>query len=214
MDDVAEGRTESAPELPPHPRPLRWVIPALGLLLSTALLWQQRSDLQYLLSSATSVDLGRPGAYHLERAAASRYATITGHPGPEVSHYRHALFERDLVPLLEVPVLVDLPHGEVPPRAFGPAGSRDQDRFPREGAASFDGRLEPDVHEPQLREVIRYFIEKDELAAPGVRLQTPHVWVLTVGQRPWHLGWSVLWCLGLLGLVSFNALWLLRRLER
>ncbi len=195
MDDL----TPDVPARRPNPRPLRWAIPTLGLFLSGALLWEQRGDVAYLFSPPAAIDLGSAAGYHLERALPSRFARISGQPAAEVSHYRRGLFVRDLVPLPDVPVLVDRPHDE----AVG-AGA----------PLVFEGRLEPDVREPQLGGVVRYFVEKDELAPPGERIGTRHVWILSVGQRPWRPGPTVLWCLALLALVAFNATWLWRRLAR
>ncbi len=204
MDDLERFlASEPQPEEPPRRRrPLGWVFPALGLLLSGALLGQQWPDVEYLFSSPAPLDLGAPGDYHLERARAGAFARIAGRLSPEGSHYTRGLFHRELVPFLDAPVLLDRPE---------PAAGN----TPVQGAPSVaEGRLEPESADRRFDAVIRYFLTRDELAPPGRHAGTAHVWILTEGQRPWHLGASAAWLAWLLALVLFNVGWLWRRLAR
>ena len=124
---------------------------------------------------------------------------IEGRSGPEASVYRSGLFEKELLPFVDVPVIIDRP------RQKGAA-------LPQQLAV--EGRLEPDDRQLKLRGIIRYFLEQDELAPPGPRAGTGHVWIVAAGQRPRSLDWNAAWCALLVGLLAFNVAWLWRRLAR
>jgi hypothetical protein len=81
-----EGPAES--ELPPDaPRPRRRallarspVIAALVLAACAWLVWDLSPDTAYFFSPADPIDLGGPGAYHLERARENRLVRVRGAP--------------------------------------------------------------------------------------------------------------------------------------
>lgn len=56
------------------------VVAVLALALVTMLLWDMWPDVAYFLSSTEPVDLGAPGAYHLDRARPNRLVRIAGAP--------------------------------------------------------------------------------------------------------------------------------------
>jgi hypothetical protein len=200
--DVQEDEPLSS--FDPHPRPLRWAIPALTLTLTSALVVQSRADFDYLVAAPAPVDLGVPGDYHLERAQPGLFVRIEGETGPEASSYRKAFTDRELLPLVEVPVIADRPHSA--PALVLPH------RLPMRLRA--EGRLEPEVQRPQFRDVIRYFLMHDELAPPSAGVGTSHVWILSEGDRPRALCWNTAWCAWLIALLAFNVVWLWRRLAR
>ncbi len=208
LDDFLKSPPGDAPAAPPdpddeplppleHPRPLRWAIPALALTLTSALAWQQQPDFNYLMASSTPVDLGGPAEFHLERARKAVYARIEGKSGSEASYYKKGLLDRELVSLVDVPVLIDRPR-------------RADKQLPEQVRA--EGRIEPEIRRPQLAEVIRYFLVRDELSPPGESAGTSHVWIIADGERPRSLGWNAAWCALLTALVVFNVAWLYRRL--
>lgn len=200
----SDAPEEPLPSFARHPRPLRWAIPALTLTLTSALVFQARADFAYLVAAPTPVDLGVPGDYHLERARAGAFARIEGDTGPEASNYRKAFTDRELLPFAEVPVIADRPQ-------WAPALTLPH-RLPMRLRA--EGRLEPEIRRPQFREVIRYFLLRDDLAPPGAGVGTGHVWILSEGDRPRSLCWNSAWCLWLAALLAFNVAWLWRRLAR
>jgi hypothetical protein len=209
LDEFLKSKPGETPAVPPdqddeplppfdNPRPLRWAIPALALTLTGALAWQQRADFSYLVASPTPVDLGGPSEFHLERARKAVFARIEGNSGPERSFYKRGLLERELVPLVDVPVVVDRPRLGTP--------------LPQKVIA--EGRIDPELRRPQLGEVIRYFLVHDELSPPGEKAGTSHVWIIADGEKPRSLGWNAAWCALLTALVAFNVAWLYRRLVR
>jgi hypothetical protein len=213
LDDFLKSAPADTPAAPPdspdpndeplppfdNPRPLRWAIPALALTLTGALVWQQRADFSYLVASPTPVDLGGPTEFHLERARKAVYARIEGQSASESSSYRKGLLNRELVPLVDVPVIIDRPRS---------SGSRLPERL------SAEGRIEPEVRRLQLTDVIRYFLLHDDLSPPGEKAGTSHVWIIADGERPRALGWNAAWCALLVALGAFNVAWLYRRLVR
>ena len=186
-------------------RSLLWALPLLELFASGFLLWQSRADIAYLISSAAPLDLGAPGSYRLDRARSGIFARIAGQPGPQAVRYRRGLRERELVPLVEAPLILDRAPTRSLTRAT-PAGAPDAT------PVVALGELERDDEAPQLREVVTAFIVRDELPAPDPRFGTPHVWILNEGVRPRQLDGTAVWILLLLALFVFNLGWLGRRL--
>jgi hypothetical protein len=203
LDELLASEPADPDALPPFDtdslRPLRWAIPAVALTLTSALVFQQRADFDYLAASPTPVDLGAPGDYHLERARKAVFVHIRGNSGPEASLYRKLFLQRELVPFVDAPVIIDRPRSSA---------------LALPTALDVEGRLEPDDRQLRFRDVIRYFLQHDQLAPPGVRAGTSHVWIIADGQRPRSLGWNAAWCALLLALLAFNVAWLWRRLAR
>ena len=83
-DAFVAGR---AAPLPASPRPPRRESPllarspvfaVLALAISAWLLWDLAPEVAFFLSSRDPIDLGGPGAYHLERARENRLAQVRG----------------------------------------------------------------------------------------------------------------------------------------
>ncbi|MHB1844782.1 MAG: hypothetical protein ACYCWW_08120 [Deltaproteobacteria bacterium] len=185
-------------------RPLGWVIPALCLALTLGMLWQDRAELAFYLSSAPTLDLGGPLGHDFARARPNRVGRIEGLPGPGAVRYRRALRERELIPILGTPVVVERsPVGRAPLSPGVPASP-----------LTAEGRLLRDDQAPQYREVVTAFLLRDELAPPGKTLGTAHVWILLDGERPFRPSLGLLSGLALIGLACFNAAWLVKRLAK
>ena len=85
--DEPGGGEPGGPGEPPPPPPRRRepailarnpTFAALMLVVSAWLLWDLWPDVAYFLSSRQPIDLGGPGAYHLELARENRLAQIRG----------------------------------------------------------------------------------------------------------------------------------------
>jgi hypothetical protein len=181
-----------------HAAPRQWrgpLVPFLGLSISLFFLSEERASLAYYLSFSPSIDLGTEGAYRLKAARDEAFARIQGQLGGSAISFQHGWQRRELVPLLDTPILIDRPAGS--------AGK---------GPTVLEGRMQRDDRLPQFRKVIEVFLKRDLLAPPGTSLQTDHVWVLREGSRPWHLDGDSAWCLLLMALVGLNAWWVGERL--
>ncbi len=201
LEELEERFLAPAPEpAPAVSRPSPWgnLVPVLGLALSLFLTARQWPDLSYLFSSPNAVDLGGPAGWHLERARSGLFAHVSGHVASEASRYTSGFAQRELVPFTDVPILLDRPRG-APARA---------------GPVIAEGRLESEERDPRFAKVIRYFIERDELAPPGRLAGTRNVWILAAGVRPRSWGWPAAWFVLLAVLLAFNGAWLGRRLAR
>lgn len=113
-DDVEE---EVAP--PPRRRsPLSAISAPVALLALAAvgwLLWDMWPEVAYFASTRDPIDLGRPGAYHLERAMPNRLVRIDGVPAASVAGVEaRGGEERRVVGLLGLSLAVDRGGGAAP----------------------------------------------------------------------------------------------------
>lgn len=159
-EDAFFARGEAAPPRRREPALLARnpVFAVLVLAASAWLLWDLSPDVAYFLSSREPVDLGGPGAYHLERARENRLAQIRG----ELV---------DAVPALESP--------SGTPRTVGRIAGTSLvvDRPGRGGPPVFEGRLLPPKARRDYGEVVA------ALRARGAAIG--EAWaVLRDGERP------------------------------
>ena len=80
-------------------------IPILGMAVCAYLLAQAKDDLTYFFASPTPVDLGAPGAYHLERAQPGIYARISGEVHGEGNRFQEGHSAGKIWPLQGAPVM-------------------------------------------------------------------------------------------------------------
>jgi hypothetical protein len=111
---------------------------ALALAACAFLLWDLWPDVAYALSSRAAIDLGAPGAYHLDRARANRLHRIAGLPAASVGAIAgRGGEERTVVGLAGTSLLVDRPGRGGPPGVYEGrllARSRSLDYAPFVGA--------------------------------------------------------------------------------
>ncbi|HEU4383024.1 MAG TPA: hypothetical protein VFR85_05900 [Anaeromyxobacteraceae bacterium] len=121
-------RADLEPPPPRRPSPF-WarspVFAAAALAAVGWLLWDMWPDTAYFFSSTAPIDLGAPGAYHLERARPNRLVRVAGAPVAAVTGVETRGGERRVVGLFGLSLAVDRPGGAAP-------------------AAVYEGRLLPD----------------------------------------------------------------------
>ncbi len=102
----------------PRRRPVFSLSPpvaALALAAIAWLLWDMWPEVAYFLSPKEPIDLGVPGAYHLERAVPNRLCRIAGAPMAMVKGTEsRSGSERRVLGLLGVNLAVDRPGGAGP----------------------------------------------------------------------------------------------------
>lgn len=189
-----QGFFQEAPPPPPPRRresPLLARNPALAVLalaVASWLLWDLFPDASYFFSSREPIDLGGPGAYHLERARENRLVQIRGE-------------------LAEAVPVTESRSGH--PRTVGRLSGTSLvvDRPGRGGPPVFEGRLLPARARADYGEAVA------AMRARGARLGDSWV-VLRDGERPRKRWLPVLGSaiLAVLALVNLRAL--LRRLTR
>jgi hypothetical protein len=109
-DAEAAPRRGASPLLARSP-----VFAALALAAVAWLLWDMWPEVAYFASSTEPVDLGAPGAYHLERAAPNRLCRVAGAPVASASGVEsRGGEERRVVGLLGTNLAVDRPVGAAP----------------------------------------------------------------------------------------------------
>ncbi len=120
-DERRGGGPEPTPDEmpPPRRRPALTVISTPVALLALAavawLLWDMWPDVAYFLSPRQPIDLGRPGAYHLDRAVPNRLARIDGVPAAAVGGTEaRGGDERRVVGLFGLSLVVDRPGRAAP----------------------------------------------------------------------------------------------------
>ena len=106
-------------ETPPRRRPALTAISAPVALLALAavawLLWDMWPDVAYFLSPSQAIDLGRPGAYHLDRAIPNRLARVDGAAAAAVGGTEaRGGDERRVLGLAGLSLAVDRPGGAAP----------------------------------------------------------------------------------------------------
>ncbi len=123
MSDATHAEAPAGPAdgLPPPPRrrPALAAISAPVAVLALAavawLLWDLWPDVAYFASSRDPIDLGRPGAYHLERAAPNRLVRVDAAPVASVGGVEaRGGDERRVVGLLGLSLAVDRPARAAP----------------------------------------------------------------------------------------------------
>ena len=183
-----------AEEIPPPPRRRSALLarnPAIALLALAVAGWllvDLWPEVSYFLSSTEPIDLGGPGAYHLDRARENRLVQVRGE------------LEKS-VPVTEARTGLARTIGIV-------AGTNlVVDRPGRGGPPLFEGRLLPAAARDEYAAAVNVMREKG--AMPGDR------WlVLRDGDRPRHRWVPVLGATLLLALVALNLGALLRALVR
>ncbi len=94
-----------------------WAVPALALC--AWLLWDSWPDVAYFLSSRQPIDLGAPGAYHLERAVPNRLVRLAGAPAAAVGIAdARAREERAVLGLRGLNLAVDRPGRGTPAAVY------------------------------------------------------------------------------------------------
>jgi len=102
------GPAPARPESPLWRRSPVFAVPAL--LACLWLLWDMWPDVSFFLSSRQPIDLGSPGAYRLERAAANRLVRVAGAPVAQVqATVARGKEERAVLGLRGVNLAVDRP---------------------------------------------------------------------------------------------------------
>ncbi len=93
---------------------------ALASLAAVAwLLWDMWPEVDYFLSPRTALDLGRPGAYRLERAVPNRLVRVDGAPATSVPVVEsRSGEERRVVGLAGLNLAVDRPPGAAPTTVY------------------------------------------------------------------------------------------------
>ena len=166
-------------------------IPILGMAVCAYLLAQAKDDVAYLFAPSTPVDLGGPGAYHLERAQPGAYARITGEVHGEGNRFQEGHTPGKLWPLQGAPVIVERLNTDA-----------------LWGRVEAEGRIEIDDHLlAAFHKVIAMFLQTDQLGVPA---PGQHVWLLTQGRVPRALDRTNLWLVSLVLLFLINA-WLVLR---
>jgi hypothetical protein len=166
-------------------------IPILGMAVCAYLLAQAKDDVAYLFAPSTPVDLGGPGAYHLERAESGAYAHITGEVHGDGNRFQEGHTPGKLWPIQGAPVIIER-----------------LDTAPLWGQVQAEGRLEIDDHlMAAFHNVIAMFLQTDQLGLPA---PGQHVWLLTQGRIPRGIDRTNLWLLSLVLLFGINA-WLVVR---
>lgn len=110
------------------------VVAVVALAAVSWLLWDMWPEVSYFFSSGEPVDLGAPGAYHLELAVPNRLVRVAGTPVAAVSGLESRGGERRVVGLLGTNLAVDRPGGAAVAaiyegRLLPPARSRDYAPF-------------------------------------------------------------------------------------
>ena len=166
-------------------------IPILGLAVCAYLLAQSKDDLAYLVASSTPVDLGQPGAYHLELAQPGAFARITGEVHSEGNRFQEGHTFGKIWPLVGAPVLVER-----------------HDLDPLWGRVQVEGRLQVDDQlVTPFHKVIALFLQTDQLGLPA---RGEHVWLITQGRVPRGFDRTNAWLVSLMLLFVINA-WLIVR---
>ena len=122
--------------------------------------------LQYWLSSAPPIDIGRLGAYHPDKAPGGAYVKVEGIAQPGRLSFSSALREHELFVLLGSRILVD--------RLGAPDESLKGYGFRYQG----EGRLQRLSQAPEYEGVRKQLAEKGEIAREG------EVWILEDGAVP------------------------------
>lgn len=112
------GEDRPAEVAPPRRRPsllARSPVFAAAVLAAVGwLLWDLWPEAAFFLSSTAPIDLGAPGAYHLERARPNRLVRVAGAPLAAVTGTEKGGAERRVVGLLGTNLAVDRPGGAGP----------------------------------------------------------------------------------------------------
>jgi len=117
----AEGDEGLPP--PPRRRPALAAISAPVAVIALAavawLLWDLWPDVAYFASSRDPIDLGRPGAYHLERALPNRLVRVDGAPVASVGGVEaRGGGERRIAGLFGLSLAVDRPARAAPTTVY------------------------------------------------------------------------------------------------
>lgn len=191
-----EGFFEGGPaeEVPPPPRrrsallARNPVIALLALAVAGWLLVDLWPEVSFFLSSTEPIDLGGPGAYHLDRARENRLVQVRGELEKAVAATEARTGEARTIGIVVGTNLV-------------------VDRPGRGGPPVFEGRLLPASARDEYAAAVKVMREKG--AMPGDR------WlVLRDGERPRHRWLPVLGAALLVALVVLNLGALLRALIR
>ncbi len=114
-----EGGAEPAPPRRRPPWARSPVFAAAALAAVGWLLWDMWPDTAFFLSSAAPIDLGAPGAYHLDRARPNRLVRIAGAPVAAVTGTEtRGGGERRVVGLFGTNLAVDGPGGAAPAAVY------------------------------------------------------------------------------------------------
>ena len=118
-EDRIEPEVDAERELPPRRRsPLTAIsapVAIMALAVVVWLLWDMWPEVAYFASPRQPIDLGGPGAYHLERAVPNRLVRIDGAPAASVAGTEaRGGDERRVVGLFGLSLAVDRPGGAAP----------------------------------------------------------------------------------------------------
>jgi hypothetical protein len=179
----------------------------LGVGLAAYLLFDNRTDFTYWLSTPVPVELGSSdGELKAERLADNVYATVRGTPGPVADRFKYWGSTYEFVALKGSCILVRrAPHaaGELPvPPGKAPAG-------PDQSSFQASGRLLRDTSLPSYAHAFQTLAGRGE-AVP----RADHLWVLLDGQVP-RTGFETPGLFALIAFVfAFNAVALVRYYRR
>jgi hypothetical protein len=114
MSGVQQDRDERIAELEarlkrPPPVGVKPPVAAAALAGAIALLWMQKLDATYFISSREPITLGAEGDYHFDRAVSNRYAQIRGVPTLRGAYGLEGEKTFVVVGLRDTPLLVKRP---------------------------------------------------------------------------------------------------------
>jgi hypothetical protein len=189
----------SEPPYPREPAPRRRslgsLVPLVCMVASAFLLARSKDDLAYLFRSADPIDLGQPGAYHLENARSGSYVKLRGEVHSEGARFQRLFGSGKVWPVAGAPVLIER-----------------RDFTDLRGKVQAEGLLRVDDDLPsQYHPVIAMFMNLHQLAPPG---PDGHVWVIDQGRVPRGFDLANGWLAVLAALFVANAWWFLRPMFR
>ncbi len=185
VDGSSRARTDG------RASPLRRRSPVLAALVAVAcgwLLWDWAPDLGYFVSPGAPIDLGDVRAFHLDRAQANRLVRVAGPLVGSVGGTEPGGARRRVSGLFGTNLVVDRPAGTSPTTVY-------------------EGRLLPSAERARYAPFVAEL--RKQGWSPGERWM-----VLREGERPRARWGRPLLAVLLVGVVSFNVAFVVRRLFR
>ena len=174
---------------------VRPLLAAVGVVMASYVMWQQRLDFSYFFSDRTPIELGAEGDYHFDRAVQNRYVVLHGIPTSRGAYSPDgkviALGIRDTPLMLWRPTL--------PTETWSPPAPPPH---PDQRSFAVTGRLLSREGSGD-----RYAHAFDSVASYG---EVSPRWVLVEGQRPGRELATMALFSALMAFAAFN-LWLLVR---
>jgi len=107
---------------------VRPLVSAVALAFSLYVLWGQRSDLQYSVSSTEPIDLGAEGGYRFDLAQSNRYVMIHGVPSARGWYWQERATTVVAVGINDTPIIMRRPTLTSEPWVPGTPGPRPDPR--------------------------------------------------------------------------------------